>query len=336
MLCLFDVPCRCVRNPDDPMERFILDFEKPIIELEGRINDLRSYASVERIDLSDEITKLERKVENLREEVYRHLTRWQRVQLARHPDRPYTLDYIEMMFGDWIELHGDRAFADDKAIVAGFATFEGRSVAVVGHQKGRDTKQRIFRNFGQPRPEGYRKALRVMHLAARSGLSVVTFIDTQGAYPGVGAEERGQAEAIAVNLREMAILPVPIVSLVIGEGGSGGALGIGVADRIYTQENTYYSVITPEGCASILWRSAEHAPKAADAMKITPKDLEELGVVDGIVPEPGGGAHRAPQKAAEELTTVLEGALEELEKLDPDTLVTQRIEKYASIGTFSE
>ncbi len=318
------------------MNGFILEFEKPIIELERRITDMRSYASVERIDLGDEITKLEKKVESLREEVYRNLTRWQRVQLARHPDRPYTLDYIELMFSDWIELHGDRAFADEKAIVSGFATFDGRSVAVIGHQKGRDTKQRIYRNFGQSRPEGYRKALRIMQLAARSGRSVVTFIDTQGAYPGVGAEERGQAEAIAVNLREMAVLPVPIVSLVIGEGGSGGALGIGVADRIYTQENTYYSVITPEGCASILWRSAEYAPKAANAMKISPSDLDELGIVDGIVPEPGGGAHRAPKDAAEQLSQVLKSALDELEELDPETLVEKRLQKYASIGTFSE
>ncbi len=318
------------------MDGFILEFEKPIIELERRIADMRSYASVERIDLGDEIAKLEKKIESLREEVYRNLTRWQRVQLARHPDRPYTLDYIEMMFSDWIELHGDRAFADEKAMVSGFATFDGRSVAVIGHQKGRDTNQRIYRNFGQSRPEGYRKALRIMQLAARSGRSVVTFIDTQGAYPGVGAEERGQAEAIAVNLREMAVLPVPIVSLVIGEGGSGGALGIGVADRIYTQENTYYSVITPEGCASILWRSAEHAPKAANAMKITASDLDELGIVDGIVPEPGGGAHRAPKDAAEQLSQVLKSALDELEELDPETLVEKRLQKYSSIGIFSE
>ena len=318
------------------MDRFTLDFEKPIIELERRIADMRSYASVERIDLGEEIVKLERKVAHLREEVYSNLTRWERVQLARHPDRPYTLDYIELMFTDWIELHGDRTFADDKAIVAGFATFEGSSVAVVGHQKGRDTKQRIYRNFGQPRPEGYRKALRIMQLAARYGRSVVTFIDTQGAYPGVGAEERGQAEAIAVNLREMALLPVPIVSLVIGEGGSGGALGIGVADRIYALEYTYYSVITREGCASILWRSADHAPKAAEAMKITASDLDEFGVIDGIVPEPGGGAHRAPQKSAEELAAVLRESLDELRQLEPQILVERRLEKYASIGVFSE
>lgn len=318
------------------MDGFILEFERPIIELERRIADMRSYASVERIDLVDEIAKLEKKIESLREEVYRNLTPWQRVQLARHPDRPYTLDYIEMMFSDWIELHGDRAFADEKAMISGFATFDGRSVAVIGHQKGRDTKQRIYRNFGQSRPEGYRKALRIMQLAARSGRSVVTFIDTQGAYPGIGAEERGQAEAIAVNLREMAVLPVPIVSMVIGEGGSGGALGIGVADRIYTQENTYYSVITPEGCASILWRSAEHAPKAANAMKITASDLDELGIVDGIVPEPGGGAHRAPKDAAEQLSQVLKSALDELEELDPETLVEKRLQKYSSIGVFSE
>lgn len=320
----------------DPMEYNTLDFERPIIELERRIADMRSYASVEKIDLTDEITKLERKVERLREEVYSNLTRWQRVLLARHSDRPYTLDYIDLMFTDWIELHGDRAFADDKAIITGLATFEGWSVIVIGHQKGRDTNDRIFRNFGQPRPEGYRKALRVMELAARFRRPVVTFIDTQGAYPGIGAEERGQAEAIARNLREMSVLPVPIVSLVIGEGGSGGALGIGVADRIFALENSYYSVITPEGCASILWRSRDHASKAADAMKITANDIMELGILDGIVPEPGGGAHRAPSESAEGLSKVLRVSLEELSALDPATLVERRIQKYASIGIYTE
>lgn len=318
------------------MEYTTLEFERPIIELERRIADMRSYASVEKIDLSEEIAKLERKVERLREEIYSNLTRWQRVLLARHPDRPYTLDYIDLMFSDWIELHGDRQFADDKAIVTGLASFEGRSVAVIGHQKGRDTNQRIYRNFGQSRPEGYRKALRVMHLAARRKKPVVTFIDTQGAYPGIGAEERGQAEAIAVNLREMAVLPVPIISLVIGEGGSGGALGIGVADRIYALENSYYSVITPEGCASILWRTRDHADKAADAMKVTARDLLEFNVLDGIVDEPGGGAHRAPKLAAEGLSAVLHEALDELSALDTGTLIDKRIEKYASIGVYSE
>jgi acetyl-CoA carboxylase carboxyl transferase subunit alpha len=318
------------------MEYTTLDFERPIIELERRIADMRSYASVEKIDLSEEIAKLERKVERLREEIYSNLTRFQRVLLARHPDRPYTLDYVDMMFSDWIELHGDRHFADDKAIVTGFASFEGRSVAVIGHQKGRDTNDRIYRNFGQPRPEGYRKALRIMHLAARRNRPVVTFIDTQGAYPGVGAEERGQAEAIAVNLREMAVLPVPIVSLVIGEGGSGGALGIGVADRIYALENSYYSVITPEGCASILWRTRDHADKAADAMKVTARDLLQFNVLDGIVKEPGGGAHRTPELAAEGLSKVLGEALAELDAFDTGALIEQRIEKYASIGVYSE
>jgi acetyl-CoA carboxylase carboxyl transferase subunit alpha len=313
-----------------------LDFEQPILELERRIADMRSYASVEKIDLADEIAKLERKVERLRDEIYSNLSRWQRVALARHPDRPYTLDFVEMMFTDWIELHGDRHFADDKAIVSGLATFEGRSIAVVGHQKGRDTNDRIFRNFGQPRPEGYRKALRVMQLAARRGIPIVTFIDTQGAYPGIGAEERGQAEAIAVNLREMAIMPVPIVSLVIGEGGSGGALGIGVANHIYALENSYYSVITPEGCASILWRTRDHADRAADAMKITARDLLEFNILDGIVEEPGGGAHRAPHLAAEGLTTTLRKALDDLSPLTPDTVVEQRIGKYAAIGVFTE
>ncbi len=314
----------------------ILDFERPVVELERRIAEMRSYAATEKIDLDDEITKLEKKVIRLRDDVYRKLTRWQRVQLARHPERPYTLDYIELMFTDWVELHGDRAFADDHAIVAGLATFNGQTICVVGHQKGRDTKQRIYRNFGQARPEGYRKALRIMKLAARFGRPIVTFIDTQGAYPGIGAEERGQAEAIAVNLREMSLLEVPIVSLVIGEGGSGGALGIGVADRVYAQENTYYSVITPEGCASILWRSKTEAEKAAEAMKVTARDLDDLGIVDGIVPEPEGGAHRAPEQAARELATVLRGALLELGRLSPEELVDRRIEKYARIGVFAE
>ena len=318
------------------MEYPALEFEKPIIELEKRIADMRSYAAVERIDLSGEIDKLEKKVDRLREEVYRNLTRWQRVLLARHLDRPYTLDYIDLMLTDWVELHGDRLFADDKAIVAGFACFESATICIIGHQKGRDTKARIYRNFGQPHPEGYRKALRVMQLAARHGRPIVTFIDTQGAYPGIGAEERGQAEAIAVNLREMAMLPVPIISFVLGEGGSGGALGIGVADRIYALENSYYSVITPEGCASILWRTRDEAEKAADAMKITPRDLEKFNIIDGIVPEPNGGAHRDPQSTATEMTTVLRQALDELTALDPPTLIDQRIARYAGIGVVAE
>lgn len=318
------------------MEPTGLDFEKPIIELEKRITDMRSYAEVERLDLSDEIAKLEKKVEKLRKDIYSKLTRWQRVLLARHQDRPYTLDYVNLLFTDWVELHGDRAFADDKAIITGFASFGGRSVCVVGHQKGRDTKERIFRNFGQPNPEGYRKALRIMQLAERHGRPIVTFIDTQGAYPGIGAEERGQAEAIAVNLREMALFGVPIVSVVIGEGGSGGALGIGVADRVYAQENSYYSVITPEGCASILWRTRDEAAKAADAMKIVASDLIERGLVDGIIPEPDGGAHRAPESAAREIGKVLEGTLAELSALDPVDLVDQRVEKFGKIGIFTE
>jgi acetyl-CoA carboxylase carboxyl transferase subunit alpha len=313
------------------MEYPALEFEKPIIELEKRIADMRSYAAVERIDLSEEIEKLQRKVERLREEVYQNLTRWQRVLLARHPDRPYTLDYIDLMMTDWVELHGDRLFADDKAIITGFASFEGASICIIGHQKGRDTKARIYRNFGQPHP-----ALRVMQLAARHGRPIVTLIDTQGAYPGIGAEERGQAEAIAVNLREMAMLPVPIISFVLGEGGSGGALGIGVADRIFALENTYYSVITPEGCASILWRTRDEAEKAADAMKITPGDLEDFNIIDGIVSEPNGGAHRDPQASATEMSTVLRQALDELAALDPPALVDQRIARYADIGVINE
>jgi acetyl-CoA carboxylase carboxyl transferase subunit alpha len=318
------------------MEYRALEFEKPIVELEKRIADMRSYAEVERIDLSEEIARLERKAAKLREDIYSNLTRWQRVQLARHPDRPYTLDYIERIFTNWVELHGDRTFADDRAIVAGFATFGERTICVIGHQKGRDTKDRIFRNFGQPHPEGYRKALRVMHLAARFRRPVVTFIDTPGAFPGIGAEERGQAEAIAVNLREMSVLPVPILSVVIGEGGSGGALGIGVADRIYAQENSWYSVITPEGCASILWRTREEAAKAADAMKVAARDLEKLGVVDGIIPEPNGGAHRDPDAAAAQIGKTLQEALAELSAIPSEDLIDYRISKYARMGKFQE
>jgi acetyl-CoA carboxylase carboxyl transferase subunit alpha len=318
------------------MEYKALEFEKPIVELEKRIADMRSYAEVEHIDLSEEITRLERKAKKLRDEIYSDLTRWQRVQLARHPDRPYTLDYIERLFTDWIELHGDRTFADDKSIVAGFALFEGRNVAVIGHQKGRDTRDRIYRNFGQPHPEGYRKALRIMHLAARFHRPVITFIDTPGAFPGIGAEERGQAEAIAVNLREMSVLPVPIVSVVIGEGGSGGALGIGVGDRIYAQENAWYSVITPEGCASILWRTRDEAARAADAMRVAARDLEKMGIVDGIVPEPNGGAHRDPEAAAAEIGLVLRESLDDLSSISADDLVDYRIVKYARMGRFQE
>ncbi len=318
------------------MEYKALEFEKPIVELEKRIADMRSYAEVEHVDLSEEITRLERKAKKLRDEIYSDLTRWQRVQLARHPDRPYTLDYIERLFTDWIELHGDRTFADDKSIVAGFALFEGRNVAVIGHQKGRDTRDRIYRNFGQPHPEGYRKALRIMHLAARFHRPVITFIDTPGAFPGIGAEERGQAEAIAVNLREMSVLPVPIVSVVIGEGGSGGALGIGVADRIYAQENAWYSVITPEGCASILWRTRDEAARAADAMRVAARDLEKMGIVDGIVPEPNGGAHRDPEAAAAEVGLVIRESLDDLSSISADDLVDYRIVKYARMGRFQE
>jgi len=318
------------------MEYKALEFEKPIVELEKRIADMRSYAEVEHIDLSEEITRLERKAKKLRDEIYSDLTRWQRVQLARHPDRPYTLDYIERLFTDWIELHGDRTFADDKSIVAGFALFEGRNVAVIGHQKGRDTRDRIYRNFGQPHPEGYRKALRIMHLAARFHRPVITFIDTPGAFPGIGAEERGQAEAIAVNLREMSVLPVPIVSVVIGEGGSGGALGIGVGDHIYAQENAWYSVITPEGCASILWRTRDEAARAADAMRVAARDLEKMGIVDGIVPEPNGGAHRDPEAAAAEIGLVLRESLDDLSSISADDLVDYRIVKYARMGRFQE
>jgi len=315
---------------------FTLDFERQIAEWEQRLEELKKLPPAKGMDPAEEIRQLERKVEEARRKVYEHLTPWQRVQMARHPKRPYTLDYVAKLMIDFVELHGDRLFGDDKALIGGLATFEGTRVMLVGHQKGRDTKENLFRNFGSAHPEGYRKAIRLMQMAGKFRLPVLCFVDTPGAYPGVGAEERGQAQAIAYNLREMARLPVPIVVVVIGEGGSGGALGIGVGDRILVLENAYYSVISPEGCAAILWKDRAKAPEAAAALKLTAPDLLSLKLIDEVVPEPMGGAHRDPDQAAENLREALKRNLEALRKLDPPQLVEQRREKYRKMGLFVE
>jgi acetyl-CoA carboxylase carboxyl transferase subunit alpha len=309
-----------------------LDFEKPITELEKKIAELKDFVSDKKIDLSLELRRLEEKLEHLKKDTYGNLTAWQRVQLARHPQRPYTLDYVNMFMADFIELHGDRSFADDKAMITGLARFEGQKVAVIGHQKGRDTKENLRRNFGCAHPEGYRKALRIMQLAEKFELPILVFIDTPGAYPGIDAEERGQAQAIALNLREMASTTVPIVATVIGEGGSGGALGIGVADRVCVLENAYYSVISPEGCAAILWKSGAKAPQAAEVLKLTAQDLLAMGIIDEVVPEPLGGAHRDPFKMAEVLKEVLKKYLAELKAFSQEKLLGLRYQKYRSLG----
>jgi acetyl-CoA carboxylase carboxyl transferase subunit alpha len=318
------------------MNEFVLEFERPIAELEKRIRDMKEVGSQEGSDLSLEIQKLERRAEKLRQEIYRHLTPWQRVQLARHPRRPFTLDYVERLMENFIELHGDRRFADDLAIVSGLASYQGRPVAVVGHQKGRNTEENLRRNFGMAHPEGYRKALRIFLLAAKFDRPIIVFIDTMGAYPGIGAEERGQAEAIATNLKIMSQLPVPIVVAIIGEGASGGALGIGVGDRILMLENAWYSVISPEGCAAILWRDRSQAPRAAQALKLTAQDLMGQGVIDAIVPEPLGGAHRDYDAAAAALGKELTRSLEEFSKISPDELVARRLEKFSRMGVVIE
>ncbi len=319
-----------------------LEFEKPIYELERRINDLKELAgrdgeeAHDGLELGREIKSLEEKLDKLTQEIYSKLTRWQRVQLARHPRRPCVLDFVSLMTTDFVELHGDRGFADDKAMVGGFAKLDGKAVMVVGQQKGRDTKQKLYRNFGMPHPEGYRKALRLMQLASRFGKPVVVLIDTPGAFPGIGAEERGQAEAIARNLREMTRLPVPIIITIIGEGASGGALGIGVGDRVFMLENAWYSVISPEGCAAILWRDAAKASDAAEALKLSAPDLMRLKVIDKIIPEPGGGAHRDPNRQARVLKAEVLSALEELEGLSPEELIDRRIAKFRVMGEFLE
>jgi acetyl-CoA carboxylase carboxyl transferase subunit alpha len=312
----------------------ILEFEKPIVELEQKIAEMRALA--DSLDIQDQITELEAQVELLRADVYRNLTRWQRVQIARHPDRPYSLDYFTHCFEEFVELHGDRAYRDDPAIVGGLARLNGKSVVVVGHQKGRDTKTNLYRNFGMPNPEGYRKAHRLFAMAERFSLPVVCLLDTPGAFPGLEAEERGQAEAIARNLFQMACLRTPIVIMVIGEGASGGALGIGVGDRILMAENAWYSVIAPESCSSILWRSWEYKEQAAEALKLTAADLITVGVIDRIVAEPVGGAHRHPERMFETVQQALFEEVTALQRIPIDTLVNQRREKFYRMGVWTE
>ncbi|MDD5431723.1 MAG: acetyl-CoA carboxylase carboxyltransferase subunit alpha [Candidatus Omnitrophica bacterium] len=309
-----------------------LDFEKPIVELEKKIQELRNFVSDKKIDLSSEVKRLEDKLEHLKKDTYSNLTAWQKVQLARHPQRPYTLDYINMFMTDFMELHGDRFFADDKALVCGLARIDNEQIVVMGHQKGRDTKENLWRNFGCAHPEGYRKALRVMQLAEQFNLPVVIFIDTPGAYPGIGAEERGQAQAIALNLRDMMQVGVPIIAIVIGEGGSGGALGIGIADKVCVLENAYYSVISPEGCAAILWKDGAKAPAAAEVLKLTAQDLLKLGVIDEVVPEPLGGAHRDISKMSETLKKSIVNNLKQLKEFERNKLLKSRYEKFRAMG----
>jgi acetyl-CoA carboxylase carboxyl transferase subunit alpha len=318
------------------MKTTFLDFEQPIAELENRIEELRYVQDDSALDIAEEIERLAKKSQALTKEIYAKLTPWQVAQVARHPQRPYTLDYIERMFSGFEELHGDRVFADDPSIVGGLARFDGDACVVLGHQKGRDTKEKILRNFGMPRPEGYRKALRLMTLAEKFGLPIFTFVDTPGAYPGIEAEERGQSEAIGRNLFEMAQLKVPIVTTVIGEGGSGGALAIAVGDVILMLQYATYSVISPEGCASILWKSAEKAPEAAESLGITASRLKTLGLVDRVVPEPLGGAHRDPQAAAAALKKALADALQDLQQKKPKQLVEERLERLMSHGRYKE
>jgi acetyl-CoA carboxylase carboxyl transferase subunit alpha len=312
-----------------------LDFEKPIIELEEKLADIRSHSREHDVDVDTEVRRMEEKIEATKRQIYLNLTPWERVQIARHPARPYTLDYLQLSFCNYIELHGDRLFADDRAMPGGFATIEDRKCVVIGHQKGRELKENIKRNFGCANPEGYRKALRLMRIAEKFGLPFVTLIDTPGAYPGVGSEERHISEAIAVNLREMMTLRTPIVSVVIGEGGSGGALGIGVADRVLMLENSYYSVISPEGCAAILWKHRKHAPEAAAALKLTAKDLLELGIIDEVVPEPLGGAHQDHEAAITNLKSAVARQLDDLCDQPVTKLLEKRYEKFRKIGEFA-
>ncbi|BFN36544.1 acetyl-CoA carboxylase carboxyltransferase subunit alpha [Fidelibacter multiformis] len=318
------------------MAKIILDFERELSEIEAQIRDLKEREKLYGENHSVQIRVLEKEFEELAQKTYANLNRWQRVQLARHPDRPYTLDYIQQITDTWTELHGDRRFADDPAIVGGIAQIAETGVMIIGHQKGRNVKENMVRNFGMPQPEGYRKALRLMKLAEKYHKPVITFIDTPGAYPGLGAEERGQGEAIARNLFEMSRLSVPILSIVIGEGASGGALGIGVADRLVMLEHTWYSVITPEGCASILFRDASRAPQAAEAMKVTAQDLFDMGIADRVVPEPLGGAHRNPLKMAEILKDVILEELHKLKEFTQDELLEKRLDKYSRVGIYDE
>lgn len=319
--------------------RFYLDFEKPIQELELKIDELKKLSDDSDIDLSQEIKKLNKKLKELKVEIFSNLTPWQKTQIARHPERPYTLDYVSMIFDDFIEIHGDRRFGDDPAIIAGIGKIEKQSFALVGHQKGRTVKERVYRNFGQAHPEGYRKALRLMNLAERFSIPIITMIDTPGAYPGIGAEERGQAEAIATNLMEMSLIKSPIIAVVIGEGGSGGALALSVCDRIFMLENSVYSVISPEGCAAILWKKnsdvgVEEYAKAAEELKLTAQDLKNFNIVDEIIPEPLGGAHRDPQEVAKKIKAALLNAFNELQNKKIEELLRDRYNKFRNIGNF--
>ncbi|HEY8486491.1 MAG TPA: acetyl-CoA carboxylase carboxyltransferase subunit alpha [Limnochordales bacterium] len=310
------------------------EWERPLLELEQRLAELRAFSSERGVRLQEEIEALEQRAQRLREEIYRNLTPWQRVLMARHSGRPTFLDYVAMLFDDFIELHGDRRFRDDPAVVGGLARFEGRPVTVIGTQKGRDTKENLRRNFGLPHPEGYRKALRLMQQAEKFGRPIITFIDVVGAFPGIEAEQRGQGVAIAENIMAMAELRTPIVCVVTGEGGSGGALAIGVGDRVFMLEHAWYSVISPEMCATILWRDSRRAPEAAAMLRLTAQDLLELGIIDGIIPEPLGGAHREPRQTAEAIRGALRRALEELEGVDPEELVARRYQRYRSYGVW--
>ena len=318
------------------MEIQPLDFEKPILELQRRLQDLKNHSDEHRLDFESEVESMEAKIRETRREIYDNLTAWQRVQIARHVQRPFALDYINRCFTDWVELHGDRIFGDDKAMPCGLARIGQRRCVVIAQQKGRDTKENVLRNFGCAYPEGYRKALRMMRMAEKFRMPIICIIDTPGAYPGIGSEERHIAEAIAVNLREMMILNVPIIAVVIGEGGSGGALGIGVADRVLILENAYYSVISPEACSAILWKDRKHAPEAAEALKLTADDLMRLGVVDEVVAEPEGGAHRDHDSAAAHLGGALRRNLERLTALPVDELLNKRYDKFRHLGNFAE
>ena len=318
------------------MNKQTLDFEKPIVELEQKLGELLRQSEERKIDLRSEIESMQRKIEATRERVYGSLTAWQRVQISRHIARPFFLDYVRMACTDFVELKGDRLFGDDASMPGGLATIGGIRCVVIGQQKGRDMKENLLRNFGSPHPEGYRKALRLMRMAEKFGFPFVAFIDTPGAYPGIGAEERHIAEAIAVIIRDMMTLRTPIVSIVIGEGGSGGALGIGVADRVLMLENAYYSVISPEGCAAILWKHRKHAPEAAEALKLCAPDLVKMGLVDGVIPEPAGGAHCNPEQAADNIRATIEKELQVLSKTPIEKLLTSRYEKFRRMGVFEE
>ena len=318
------------------MQNNIFDFERPIVELESKLEEMRRIADENGVELSAAAGELERKIEDLKSNIYTHLSRWQRVQVSRHPERPYSLDYIEHISDEFIELFGDRNFRDDKAMIGGLGRIDGQPVMFIGQQKGRTTKQRQYRNFGMPNPEGYRKALRLMKMAEKFGLPVVCLIDTPGAYPGLEAEERGQGEAIARNLMEMAALKTPIVCVIIGEGASGGALGIGIGDRVHMMENTWYSVISPESCSSILWRSWEKKEQAAEALKLTANDNLALGIIDGIIGEPLGGAHKEPKQAYQQLKKQLLTDLKELKSTSVQDLIQQRIDKFSRMGVVQE